>query len=47
MSGTLYRGTTFTQDCRFRNKEKKLIESKSYPKEYDTKINTEKVTEII
>ena len=47
MSGTLYKGTTFCQDSRFRNKEKKLLDSKTYPKEYDTKINREKVTIIL
>lgn len=44
MSGTLYKGTTFFQDGRFKNKEKILIEKKSYPKEYEEKINTDKVS---
>jgi hypothetical protein len=43
MSGTLYKGTTFLQDGRFKNKEKKLLEKKNYPKEYDVKIMVEKV----
>jgi hypothetical protein len=43
MSGTLYKGTTFIQDGRFKNKEKRLIEAKNYPKEYEVKIMKERV----
>jgi hypothetical protein len=43
MSGTLYKGTTFLQDGRFKNKEKKLLEKKIYPKEYEVKIIIDKV----
>jgi hypothetical protein len=44
MSGTLYKGTTFIQDGRFKNKEKKMIENKTYHREYEVKILIDKVT---
>jgi serine/arginine repetitive matrix protein 1 len=41
--GSYYRGTTHEQDARFKNKDKKLLEALKYPKEFETKINIDKV----
>ena len=41
--GSYYRGTTHDQDARFRNKDKKILDSMKFPKEFETKININKV----
>ncbi len=41
--GSYYRGTTHEQDARFQNKDKKILESMKFPKEFDTRVNINKV----
>lgn len=41
--GSFYRGTTHEQDGRFKNKDKKLMENKNFPKEFDEKVDITKV----
>lgn len=41
--GSFYRGTTHEQDGRFKNKEKKLMENKVFPKEFDEAVDIKKV----
>ena len=41
--GSFYRGTTHEQDGRFKNKEKKLMENKVFPKEFDENVDISKV----
>lgn len=41
--GSFYRGTTHEQDGRFKNKEKKLMENKVFPKEFDETVDIKKV----
>lgn len=43
MSGALFRGTSINQDGRFANKEKKLLRSMKWPKEFETRIDITKV----
>ncbi len=43
MTTNFFRGTTHNQDSRFCDKEKKLIKSKSWPAEFDIKIDLKKV----
>src|SRR4051794_22278732 len=38
-----YKGTSVYQDGRFKNKEKLLLESKTFPKEFEEKIDISKV----
>lgn len=39
-----YRGTSITQDSRYINKTKKMINSKNFPEIYSEKVNFPKVT---
>ena len=41
--GSFYRGTTHDQDGRFKNKEKKMMENKVFPKEFDEIVDISKV----
>ena len=41
--GSFYRGTTHEQDGRFKNKEKKMMENKVFPKEFDEIVDITKV----
>ena len=41
--GNFYRGTSQTQDARFSNKDKKLLNSREWPPEFDLKVNMKKV----
>jgi serine/arginine repetitive matrix protein 1 len=41
--GTYFRGTTHDQDTRYRNKDKKLLESMKFPPEFVTKVDISKV----
>ncbi len=38
-----YRGTSFEQDGRFKNKEKLNLKNKHFPPEYETKVDMKKV----
>lgn len=42
-TGNFYRGTSQTQDARFSNKDKKLLNSREWPPEFDMKVNMKKV----
>lgn len=42
-TGNFYRGTSQTQDARFSNKDKKLLNSREWPPEFDLKVNMKKV----
>lgn len=42
-TGNFYRGTSQTQDVRFSNKDKKLLNSREWPPEFDLKVNMKKV----
>ena len=41
--GSFYRGTTMEQDGRFKNKEKKLLENITFPKEFEIPIDIKKI----
>lgn len=41
--GSFYKGTTHSQDARFANKEKKLIEKWKFPAEFDEEVDIDKV----
>mmetsp|Transcript_20041 Transcript_20041/g.17128 ORF Transcript_20041/g.17128 Transcript_20041/m.17128 type:complete len:92 (+) Transcript_20041:46-321(+) len=41
--GTSYRGTSFEQDGRFSNKEKKTMRQMKFPPEFSQKVNIKKV----
>ena len=41
--GSFYRGTTLEQDGRFKNKEKLTLEKFTFPKEFDIKLDLNKV----
>lgn len=43
MSGGFYRGTSIEQDGRFANKERKLIRSREWPKEFESRVDIRKV----
>ena len=45
-TGNFYRGTSQTQDARFSNKDKKLLNSREWPPEFDLKVNIKKVPSI-
>ena len=42
-TGNFYHGTSVTQDGRFCNKDKKLLNSRSWPDEFDKRVNIKKV----
>jgi serine/arginine repetitive matrix protein 1 len=44
MAGSFYRGTSINQDGRFTNKEKKLIQAKTWPEIFDQRIDLTKVS---
>jgi len=44
--GSFYRGTNLEQDGRFKNKEKLLLDKMSFPKEFDFKVDLDKVDDV-
>lgn len=42
-TGNFYRGTSQSQDARFSNKDKKLLNSREWPPEFDLRVNMKKV----
>ena len=42
-TGNFYRGTSVSQDARFCNKDKKLLNSRTWPPEFDKKVDIKKV----
>ena len=47
MSGGFYRGASLTQDARFSDKEKKLINSREWPTDFDKRVDLKKVNLIV
>lgn len=44
-TGSFFKGTSHEQDARFKNKEKKLMQSIKWPEEFDQQVDITKVKE--
>jgi serine/arginine repetitive matrix protein 1 len=44
-TGSFFKGTSHEQDARFKDKEKKLIQSTKWPEEFDKPVDISKVWE--